>query len=30
MLFLTKICIAVQLIEQARAIAMCTPPAIDM
>ncbi|HKS31384.1 MAG TPA: hypothetical protein VJR28_03170, partial [Chthoniobacterales bacterium] len=30
MLFFTKICIAVHWIEQARSIAMCAPPAIDM
>ena len=30
MLFFTKICMAVQLIERARSIAMCTPPPIDM
>ena len=30
MLFFTKICMAVHWIEQARSIAMCAPPPIDM
>jgi hypothetical protein len=30
MLFFTNIWIAVQLMEQPRSIAMCTPPPIDM